>query len=159
LTDFSTGNIETYSWSIPNGTPSSASTANVTTTFPIDQVGLYPVTLIVIDENGCPDTVVREVNVISDIIFYAPNTFTPDGDEFNQTWNIVLAGVDLYSVDLFIFNRWGEVIWESHDASVGWDGTYDGKVVPVGTYTWTLAVKEVYTDKKYQFNGHITLLR
>lgn len=159
LSDYSLGNIDTYIWSIPEGSPSSASTANVTTTYPMDQVGSYPVTLIVIDENGCPDTTVRVVNVISDIIFYAPNTFTPDGDEFNQTWNIVLEGVDQYAVDLFIFNRWGEMIWESHDASVGWDGTYNGKVVPVGTYTWTLAVKEIYTDKKYQFNGHIVLLR
>lgn len=149
----------TYLWSIPSGTPDSAYTEDVTTTFPMDVVASYPVTLTVIDEHGCPDTITRPVNVISDILFYAPNTFTPDGDEFNQTWNYVIAGVDVNNLELKIYNRWGELIWENHDASVGWDGTYNGRIVPVGTYTWTLEVKEVNSDKKYRFNGHIVLLR
>lgn len=159
LVNTSSTDVVSYFWSIPEGTPDTANTEDVTTTFPMDIIASYPVTLIVIDENGCADTITRPVNVISDIVFYAPNTFTPDDDEFNQTWNFVISGIDFNNLELNIYNRWGELIWENHDASVGWDGTYQGRIVPVGTYIWTLDVKEVYSDRKLRFKGHITLLR
>ena len=60
---------------------------------------------------------------------------------------------------MLIFNRWGEIIWESHDVSVGWDGTYKGKVVQVGTYTWKITFKDFYDDDRKTFHGHVNIVR
>src|SRR5690606_39434278 len=69
------------------------------------------------------------------------------GDEFNQTWKISLKGTDVFGFNLQIFNRWGEPIWESNDPSIGWDGTYNGKVVPTGTYVWRASMKNKNDDE------------
>ena len=67
----------------------------------------------------------------------------------------------------FIHDRWGELIWESHDASVGWDGTYQGALqigalgmsCQEGVYTWKINYKPKETDEKKVVVGHLTLLR
>lgn len=159
LNNTSSPDAVTFQWHMPSGTPDSANTENTVTTYPMDLVADYPVTLIVIDEHGCPDTVTKVVNVISDIVFYAPNSFTPNGDEANNTWNFVIDGVDVNNLELRIYNRWGEMIWENHDPAVGWDGTYNGMPVQSGTYPWTLEVKDLNSDKKFRFRGHISVLR
>jgi gliding motility-associated-like protein len=99
------------------------------------------------------------LNVVSDILFFAPNSFTPDGDEHNQLWKAEIQGIDEYDFDLLVFNRWGELIWESHDPSIGWDGTYNGKIVQAGIYTWRARVKDLYNDSKSEFNGMINIMK
>ena len=56
-------------------------------------------------------------------------------------------------------NRWGEIVWESHDLSVGWDGTFNGRPVQAGTYIWTIQTKNTNDDGKLRFNGHLNILR
>jgi gliding motility-associated-like protein len=85
--------------------------------------------------------------------------FTPDDDEFNQVWTFYISGIDVYDFSLRLFNRWGEVIWESHDPSVSWDGTYHGEIVPDGTYTWFMECADSYNDKRYTFQGHVNIIR
>jgi gliding motility-associated-like protein len=99
------------------------------------------------------------VIVLPEVLLYAPNTFTPDDDEFNQDWGIYISGVDIYDFELLIFNRWGQIIWESHDPSATWDGTYNGEYVQQGTYTWTIEAKDLVNDNKYEFNGFINVLK
>ena len=100
-----------------------------------------------------------ELIVFPEVLIYAPNTFTPDGDEFNQGWRVFMEGVDVYDFELLIFNRWGETIWESHDMTVPWDGTYNGKIVPEGTYQWVIRASDLLNDNKYVYDGHINLLK
>jgi len=117
--------------------------------------------------NGCKsiDTiqviVVDDCNIAEDVIFWVPNTFTPDGDQYNQTFKpIFYSGFDPYDFDLFIFNRWGEPIWESHDVNVGWDGSYNnGMKCPDGAYTWKIRFKLLNNDEKRTVVGHLNLLR
>jgi gliding motility-associated-like protein len=93
-------------------------------------------------------------------VFYVPNTFTPDGNLFNQSFlPIFTAGFDPYGYNLIIFNRWGEVIFESNNAAVGWDGTYGGKICQDGTYLWQISFKELGRDKRQIIRGHVNLLR
>jgi gliding motility-associated-like protein len=159
LVDASYPNIVGYYWEIPDGNPPTSTFSEFSVLFPADVEGEYPVVLYVVDQNGCRDSIVQFVNVINDIIFYAPNTFTPDGDEFNQSWEISLMGIDEYSVDMRIFNRWGQLIWENKDKNVGWDGTYNGQIVQAGIYTWVLRVADKQTDKVYEFNGFVNVMR
>jgi len=97
----------------------------------------------------------------SDLIYWVPNTFTPDNDQFNQNWEVTFfSGYDPYSFELVIFDRWGELIWESHDVNIGWDGTYfNGRKCPDGVYTWKIKFKRLQNDEKQTAVGHVTLIR
>jgi gliding motility-associated-like protein len=62
---------------------------------------------------------------------------------------------------MFIYDRWGEVVFESHDASVGWDGTYTQTkgIVMDGTYVWTIEFKVTQTSERKKIQGHVNVLR
>jgi gliding motility-associated-like protein len=148
-----------YEWYFEQGNPSWSGQPTTVTQFPDGETGSYDVQLIVTSELGCKDTANYELIVFPEVLVYAPNTFTPDNDEFNQDWKIYISGVDIYDFELLIFNRWGEIVWESHDPEVSWDGTFNGEKVPVGTYNWTVTTKDLLNDDKYTFNGHVNIIR
>ena len=58
-----------------------------------------------------------------------------------------------------IFNRWGEVVFESNNAAVGWDGTYGGQLVQDGVYVYKIQFRDLYSDKRYDLTGHLSLIR
>jgi gliding motility-associated-like protein len=60
---------------------------------------------------------------------------------------------------MLVFDRWGEIIFETHDTQIGWDGTYQGKICQDGTYVWKIKIKKRDTVEKIEKIGHITLLR
>ncbi len=138
-----------YSWSPPehlgcvncqstNASPSSTMT--------------YTVTFV--DENGC---IARDdVTIYFDGIIYVPNTFTPDGNNFNNIFRP--EGGNIVEFNMTIFNRWGELIFESNNFETGWDGTYGGKPSPDGTYIWVIEYKDPSLIPK-KINGHVNLLR
>ena len=111
---------------------------------------------------GCATTYELSLPVISDPIYYVPNTFTPDQDEHNQTWfPVFTTGFDPFNFNLQLFNRWGELIWESNDAQGRWDGTYgtDGRKVQAGGYTWVIKYSNKETDEKKVVSGTVNVLR
>lgn len=143
----------------PGSSPSVSSATNPAFMFPENKISNYPVTLIVANERGCTDTTTYYLQVVEDILFFAPNAFTPDGNEFNNKWKPEISGIDIYDFELKIYNRWGELIWENHDPSIGWDGLYHGKLVSNDTYIWVATVKNPYNDDKQTFNGSLVLLK
>lgn len=159
MQDKSSVDVTKWTWFSPNSNPTTSTSENPVFIFPEGIAGTYPVTLAVETDRGCVDTVTYNFNVVEDILFYAPNTFTPDGDEHNQSWKIAVAGIDIYNFDLFIFNRWGELIWESHDPNAAWDGTYGGVAVPQGMYVWRARVQRLNNDDRQEFHGTIHVLR
>lgn len=123
-------------------------------------VGAYSVKLVASNDEGCKDSIVRIINIQDEMVYYVPNAFTPDGDEFNQTFRPVFtSGFDPQNFTMRIFNRWGETVFESHDAGFGWDGTYQGTMVPDGTYSWNIVVKQFYSDAFESISGHVSLIR
>lgn len=159
MQDNSSATVVNWQWSSPGSVPNQSSTQNPVFNFPEGVVASYDIQLIVKTAEGCIDTVYHTLFVNSDILFFAPNAFTPDGDEFNQSWAFSVSGIDVYNFELLIYNRWGELIWETHDPTAEWDGTYHGKIVPAGSYSWIARVKDIYTDKKKEFKGDINILR
>jgi gliding motility-associated-like protein len=121
----------------------------------------YVVELIAYNYNQfCSDTAYSTVIVKDVIIFYVPNIFTPDNDDFNQTWKpIFTSGVDPYDYHMLVYNRWGEVVWESYNYNAAWDGHYGGKLVEDGVYVWKIDFKETMSDKRHQAEGHVTILK
>lgn len=118
-------------------------------------------TLTATDQNDCVDSSSITVFVINELEVYVPNAFTPNGDEFNNTWNTYMS-FDTYSeFHIQLFNRWGQVIWESFDPNVGWDGIGpNGKIVQDGIYSWRLTIR--MDDKKDQLIrriGHVSVVK
>jgi gliding motility-associated-like protein len=159
LINLSSSDVISYAWSIPNGNPSTSSSEDLEVSFLDQEPGFYPITLVVTNSDGCTDTIVKVIEVYEEIILFAPNSFTPDGDEFNNDWRVYVSNADLGSFSLQIFNRWGEMIFESNDPESGWDGTYGGEMIQDGTYTWSVKIKDNRTDNVYRYLGHINKLQ
>jgi len=121
----------------------------------------YVVELIAYNYNQfCSDTTHGTIIVKDVIIFYVPNIFTPDNDDFNQVWNPTFtAGVYPYDFHMLVYNRFGEIVWESYDPSATWDGNYGGQLVQDGVYVWKLDFKETMSDKRHRYQGHVTILK
>ena len=151
-----------YSWDLGDNSPFT-NVVNPIHTY-IDQEGTYVVTLIATSSLGCVDTAYATIQINEALLYYVPNTFTPDADDYNPTFQPVFtSGFDPYDYTLLIFNRWGEVIFESHDATVGWNGSYgsNGEVVLCedGTYTWKIEFKTKLNDERKMIFGHVNLIR
>lgn len=129
-----------------------------------DEIGSYVVTLIAFSPFGCADTAQAVIQIQEEVIFYVPNTFTPDDDTHNPIFQPVFtSGFDPDDYTLLIFNRWGEIIFESHNAEIGWDGSYGSnreiEMVQDGVYTWKIEFKTTQTDERRMIVGHVTLIR
>lgn len=151
--------IVDWQWYSPGSVPAYSSVENPTFNFPEGEVAEYEIMLIGSTLDGCVDTVFKTLTVNSDIVFYAPNAFTPDGDEFNQNWEFIVDGIDRTNFNLQIYNRWGQIIWETNNPDVGWDGTYLGEIVPSGVYIWKASVKDIFTDRKKEYQGAINVIK
>src|SRR5690554_371264 len=151
-----------YTWIFGDNSPN-AHTFNTSHTYPDSQGGDYIVTLITSNEEGCTDTAELVIRINHELIFYIPNAFTPDNDDYNEVFKpIFTSGFDPYTYTLLIFNRWGETIFESHDINIGWSGTYgegSGQIVKEGAYIWQIRIKEAKDDKYNSYQGHVNLLR
>ena len=118
-------------------------------------------TLIALNQT-CADTFEIQVPLIENSYVFAANCFTPDADEFNPTWKPIISdNFDRTSYQLLIYNRWGEVIWESFDYHEAWDGSYGsgGQDVQDGIYTWVLKLKKKKNDEVSIFSGTVLRIR
>jgi gliding motility-associated-like protein len=127
-----------------------------------DNEGVFTIS-VVHYSNGCvssqQETVVVVENCPEELI-YIPNTFTPDGNELNQVFlPVFTSGFDQYDYELLIFNRWGNLIFESNDHKMGWDGTFNNAYAQDGTYSWIIRYGNVENDKKTEIRGFITILK
>lgn len=127
-------------------------------TYPYSE-GNYEVFLNVVNQFGCNDSTTIYIQITGDEIFYVPNTFTPDGDEFNNVFRPIFTnGFDPANFQLAIYNRWGELIFQSLNAEKGWDGYYGDRLCPVGTYTWKITYKNPENDAFKVVTGHLNLI-
>ena len=118
---------------------------------------IYTITLIIENEGGCLDTAYVDICVDDSIVIYVPDAFTPSKrDLINPTFAI--RGGGLVHYELLVFNRWGEVVYESKDITEEWDGTFGGKDCIQGLYGYRI----IYKGKKTSFKekvGAVYLLR
>ena len=118
--------------------------------------GTWDVYLYATSIFGCKDTTNAIVNSLILPLWDVPNAFTPNGDGKNDVFYVNAYGVDL--MDFRIFNRFGQLIFESANPSIGWDGTYKGVPQPMDAYAYTLLIK--FSDgKEVKSSGNITLIR
>ncbi len=121
-----------------------------------EELGNYPVTLEATTIHGCKATSVQEIIVEDRFTYYVPNAFTPDGDGINDKFDGQGAGYT--KREMMIFNRWGELIFESHDREKEWDGTVDGDKVKEDVYIYKIRVKD-HRGNWHTKHGHVTVVK
>jgi gliding motility-associated-like protein len=116
----------------------------------------YTITQIVYNDFGCSDTALAYIQILATPTLYVPNAFTPDADGENDSW--IPVATAMYSIEVSVFNRWGEEVYTTTDLSKPWDGRYQGKDCPVGVYSWKIVARDVNQELIIR-SGHISLLR
>ncbi len=162
FTNLSAG-ASSYHWYFGDGTPMSQ-VVDPIHTYNFDENGTYQVMLVAFSPAGCSDTAYSSFQFAEELVFWVPNSFTPDGNEYNQVFlPIFSSGYDPYNYNLSIYNRWGELIFESNDMTIGWDGTYvsSGKIHESqdDVYTWKIRYKIKANDEHKIAVGHVTIIK
>ena len=160
--DLSKGDPIEWEWQFQGApTPTKSTLKNPVIAYQEGKPGTFQVDLTVRDINGCEDHATKYVDVINDVNVFAPNIFTPDGDDINPSWRVYISGIEQYDYHLSIFNRWGELVFESYDPDGVWDGTYgnSGEVVLPGNYVWIIDAKDLLKDNRYTFTGSLLIAK
>jgi gliding motility-associated-like protein len=158
FTDQSTGSILSWTWSFGDFTGASSTLQNPNYTYP--DTGCFPATLTVIGTNNCPDVVEHPICIQPIFTFYAPNTFTPNNDGTNDTWSPNGIGIDPGHYHLMIFDRWGNLLWETYTWLEGWDGraNHGSNIAQIDTYVWKVDLQDVFHDK-HHYVGHCNIIK
>ena len=149
-----------YEWVFNDGTTSTETSP--THVFAPDEYGEFEIKLTATSQFGCVDVTFGSVTVKEELVYYVPNSFTPNGDGDNDIFlPIFTSGYDPNEFSLLIFNRWGQIIFESYDPKAGWKGTLgeNGEIVQDGTYTWKIEFMAKSSPKRQVAVGHVNLLK
>ncbi|MES2588744.1 MAG: PKD domain-containing protein [Bacteroidota bacterium] len=112
---------------------------------------------IVTNEFGCVDSSYQVITITPQTTLYIPNTFTPDGNKFNNFFQPIVFDALNYSLE--IYNRWGELIFETKNPKEGWNGTYKEQICEDGIYTFKVKYTDIQTRETIIKTGHVNLLR
>ena len=147
--------ISSWFWDFGDGNIDSIS-QNPTYTYA--DTGDYIIELEVTNEFGCSDKDIVAVKIEPEFMLHAPNTFTPNGDGINETF--IPEGIGLENnFEMFIYDRWGDLIFESKGIKSEWDGTAnDGRTAQEDVYVWIVFATD-HNEARHQYVGHVTLVR
>jgi gliding motility-associated-like protein len=162
FTDASWGaNITSWNWYFMNTAQYTSTLQNPT--FMYMDPGTYPVALVVKSDHGCMDTLIRPIVVGEDFGIYVPNAFTPNDDGMNDVFQPKGFGITQY--ELFIYDRWGELMFHTTDFNQGWNGSRQKNkdvtyplIIEEGVYTWLINCTSVF-GKAHELKGHVTLIK
>ncbi len=107
----------------------------------------------------CADTIVKYLRITPSTAIYVPNSFTPDGDGFNDFFGAVVNPAMVAQFQLSIYDRWGEAIFRSENPQEMWNGLYNGVLVPSGIYPWRITYKLHGEAVTKELMGHVNVLR
>ncbi len=152
FSDFSTptGSINNWFWNFGDSTSANAQNP---THFYANQ-GNFNITLTIVDQNGCRDSISKSIEVT--LLPLLPTAFSPNKDGFNDF--LFVKGGPFEKMKFRIYNSWGEMVFETDDQKIGWDGTWRGQDAPIGVYVWVLEV-DMFNNKSVKKTGDVTILR
>lgn len=162
LTQFvnnSTGSwITTWNWNFGDGTTSDQQIPPDHLFPQTGEEATYTVTLVVADSLGCTDTAMQKIEVLKTCFIAVPGAFTPNGDGVND-YLYPLNALKAVDLQFRVYNRWGQMIFETTNWLNKWDGTMGGHPQPAGVYVWTLAYTDPDTGKRIIQKGTSVLIR
>lgn len=159
--DSSTGKIISWFWQFGDGTTSNQATP-VPKRYPAppsyNSNNVYPAALIVKNDIGCADTARILMRVYYSCYIAVPSAFTPNGDGLND-YLYPLNAVKADNLEFRIYNRWGQLVFETKDWTKKWDGRINGNPQEAGTYVWMLRYTDRDTGKPFSTKGTTVLIR
>ncbi len=115
------------------------------------------------DANGCTDTDCISVTVDSPAMvcgeLFIPTAFSPNGDNTNSSFGVSIHVDCVESLDLKVYDRWGELIFQSSDPSLRWDGTFRSKELDPAVFTYVVRIKTTEMTQEQTFKGNVTLMK
>jgi gliding motility-associated-like protein len=127
----------------------------------VSQSGIYEI-INVVDQFNCIGNYSGSAEIIINpcsLSVYVPNAFTPNVDAYNQVFMPSIYDIDnVVNYNMTIFNRWGEIIFETNEIGIYWDGRFNNIDVQQGVYVYIITVTDIY-DNSYNFNGYVCLIR
>jgi gliding motility-associated-like protein len=154
----SSQNASTWYWSFGDVMPSSSTLQNPSFTY--TEPDCYDVTLVVTSIDGCRDTATKEICIGPDAVIYVPNAFTPNDDGTNEIFIPVTVGMDPAQFEMWIFDRWGNMIFYTDDLNEGWDGRVQGhsEISQIDTYVWKIKAVDMLGNK-HNLLGKVSLVK
>jgi len=125
------------------------------TTTIINKAGMYWHS--VIDQFGCTNTDTVIIKDACTPLFYMPNAFTPNGNSTNDYLNFTGKYIDVFN--LKVYNRWGEIVYETNDFESKWNGTINGNPLPMEVYFYSVNYSSISIDTVFSKTGTFTLIR
>ncbi|MFT7156632.1 MAG: gliding motility-associated-like protein [Parvicella sp.] len=161
FTENGSTDVTSFEWDFgPESLLSNSFDANPIVTFPSVEPGTYDVNLNVINAAGCEHDTTYTLVINGVYSMFIPNSFTPNGDGFNDVFTPLGDAVTEEGYELIIFDRDGHIIFETTEFGTGWDGTAKtGEMLPFGVYVWKLRAKDLYENVEHDLIGHVTLIR
>ena len=162
FTDAAIGQINNWFWTVNFANNIETSTQqNPTFSIPSNTSSEFSVVLEVTNEAGCSSSATSIISIFENATIFIPNAFSPDGNELNQYFQIVGNKIDPSDFSMQIFNRWGELIFESNNIEIGWNGNYgpNNTAAPSGVYTYQVRYRFDGMQESKTIQGHLSLLR
>lgn len=153
----SAGRIARHEWNYGDGGIGSGATSTHIFTTPGRET-VYNIRYTVTDSFGCSKTVTKPVKIYNSCMIAVPNAFTPNGDRFNATL-YPLNAIKAENLQFVVYNRWGQMVFQTTSWKRGWDGTLNGRPQPTGTYVWTLRYVNRDTKQRVEKKGYTILIR
>ena len=149
--------ITTWTWDFGDGSLNGTAT-NPSHIYPNIVDGTYTVTLTVVDANGCTDAISHPIVIAPEFTFFIPNAFSPNGDGINDYF--YGKGVGITKYELYVFDRWGNLIFFADELDKYWDGKANhGKdMAQQDVYVWKVKLTDVF-DKKHNYIGTVTIVK
>ena len=158
ISNLSSGNLVNL-WDFGDGNQLVNNLNSIEYFYPFSE-GDYLIKLTVSSIDGCMDSTEQLIQIKGDVIYYVPNCFTPDGDEFNNSFlPIFTSGFDPMNYELTIYNRWGEIVFVSENHLTAWNGSYNNMICPDGIYSYIIKYKIPDLDLFKYISGQINLIR
>lgn len=146
----------TWTWSFGDGPQLDSVNRNPEHYYTSADAAKYHSVLLVANSYGCTDTAYVLVEIAPEFSFYIPNAFTPNGDGINDVFTGMGMGIVEY--EMWIFDRWGAMIYHTNDISQGWDGGLKDTGVKQEVYVWKVFLRDV-SGVSREYAGHVTLLK
>ena len=157
--DNTSENADTYDWDI-------AGLLQTTIQDPVflfdeKEPANYEVCLIAYNFNQCSDTICHLVEIEDVLLTYVPNTFTPNGDDLNEEFKMSINIDVITSFSMTIFDRWGQVVFQTNDPYQGWNGGFGNsdEVLKSDVYAYRITFEVQETQARREYLGHVTLLK
>jgi gliding motility-associated-like protein len=142
-----------FDWDFGNGV---SSTEGASFEYSYPDTGAFVIKFTGFNDLGCPVSIYRAIHVILDPGLWVPTAFTPGGDDLNDLF--LVSGLMILEYQIWIYDRWGKLLFNSRDISQGWDGRFAGADLPEGVYTYKIIARD-NLGNLIERPGTITLIR